>query len=302
MAIKKILQPALSFFVFFLAIWVVHNELSTLNYHKVLNTLETFPLYPLSGAFLATALSYSVLIFAEKAALVYVKRTDIPSGTAAIASFVSHVLSHNVGFSFLSGVPVRLRFYSKYTFSAMELAKVLVFNEATFWLGLFAMGGISFLFFPVRIPFTNLPPQTLGGLFLSFVLLYLLATKLPPQKLKLWKWTFRMPTFQLAVVQIFVSFIDWFATAWSLYLLLPDALNITLFQFCALFLAAQVAGILSQIPGGLGVFEGALLFALGEPGLNSSIVAALLLFRVIYYVLPLGFAVGAIAVWPTSES
>jgi uncharacterized membrane protein YbhN (UPF0104 family) len=91
----------------------------------------------------------------------------------------------------------------------------------------------------------------------------------------------------LALGQLAVTSLDWLLAAAALYVLLPDTVQISYPALLGLFLLGQAAAMISHVPGGLGVFETVLLLALADSGGAPALTAALLLYRLIYYLLPL---------------
>jgi phosphatidylglycerol lysyltransferase len=94
-----------------------------------------------------------------------------------------------------------------------------------------------------------------------------------------------LPSPSLTLLATFVSALDWAVASLVLYFLLPDA-NLTFVHILGAYLLAQVVGLLSQVPGGLGVFEGSFIFLIGEHCPPATLVSALVLYRVVYYVIP----------------
>ena len=104
-----------------------------------------------------------------------------------------------------------------------------------------------------------------------------------------------MPGRVLAILlgQIVISCTDWLFACGVLYVLLPAGIKLSYPQFVGIFLLAQIAGLLSYIPGGLGVFETVILLLLSPFAESSAVFGSLLLYRLIYYLIPFGFAAGS---------
>ena len=92
------------------------------------------------------------------------------------------------------------------------------------------------------------------------------------------------------MAQIAVAVVDWVVAASVLYVLLPPRAELSFLPFVALFVVAQLAGVSSHVPGGLGVFETVVLFASSGHAPAPDIVGALLVYRAIYYLCPLAVA------------
>ena len=97
-----------------------------------------------------------------------------------------------------------------------------------------------------------------------------------------------------AAVLIALSAVDWLLTASVLFVLLPPALSFSYPAFVGVYLVAQTIAMLSHVPGGAGVFEATLLSVLApavDAQVRAALVASLLLYRLVYYLVPLGAAV-----------
>jgi len=164
----------------------------------------------------------------------------------------------------------------------------------TLWLGLFALGGTVFLLDPFPIPATipfpieNIRP--VGVLLLGATVAYLAATDWWRRPIRIRDVEFVLPQSGLSMLQVCVASVDIVLAAGCLYVLLPTGLGLGFFSFVGIYVLAVVTVIISHVPGGLGVLELTVL-ALASPGANEQVVAALLAYRAIYYLLPLVVAV-----------
>jgi phosphatidylglycerol lysyltransferase len=209
----------------------------------------------------------------------------------ALASFIGYAFSNNIGFSMLAGASVRYRLYSAWGLSTLEITKVVAFCSLTFWLGFLALGGIIFMFIPLEMPASlHLPftsPRPLGMFFITVVLAYLLWSFFAKKPLIIRDWPIPVPSIRLSLAQIAIAMLDWVLAGSVLYALLPPIPGIPFYGFLCIYLMAQMAGLVSQIPGGLGVFETVVLLLLSPVVQASEILGALIVFRGIYYLLPL---------------
>lgn len=280
-------------------LWILHRELASIRYHDVLRDLADQSPGRLASALGLTALGYFTLTGYDWLALHYVQR---PLGylKVALASFVSYAVSHNVGFSLISGTGMRYRLYSAWGLSALEIAKVAAFNGATFWLGFLTVGGLVLLVTPAAVPdLLHLPirsVRSLGAVFLLVVGSYLAITirRIPPLVVRGWEFT--LPSPRLSASQLAVSSADWALAAAVLYVLLPPGAIDSYPAFLAVFLSAQFAGVISHVPGGVGVFETVVVVILSSAVPAPSMLASLVVYRAVYYLLPLGLAVALLGV------
>jgi len=238
-----------------------------------------------------TALNYAVLTLNDMLAVAYAG-LRISRWRVALASFVGYAVSNAVGFAILSGTSARYRFYSRWGVGAADLSRIVLFYSTTFWLGPCVVGGVGLLVAPPPGIAWLLPREAIGlagaaGLAIVAVYLALCASGRPP--LQIYKLAIPFPHLRLAFAQIAVSTVDWLLAAAVLFIWLP-APRIPFLQLAAAFSIAQIAGLVSHVPGGLGVFEGAMVLLLAPDVPASTLLPAFAFYRVIYYLVPLGVA------------
>lgn len=277
--------------LFGVAVFIIHTKLRKYHYHDIAKQLLQVPLGVLIFAAALTISDYLILTVYDALALRYIRR-PLKYTKIALASFIGYVFSHNA--TIVGGSAARYRIYSAFGISANEVARLIVFCSLTFWLGFFTVGGIAFVLArqnipsALHIPFVSL--LLIGLIFLSIVVAYILSNILRTKPLRFGGWELTVPSLPLALGQIAISSLDWILAASVLYVLLPPTVQITFFKFIMIFLLAQAIGLLSYIPGGLGVFETVILLLLSEFAEPSAVMSSLLLYRLIYYIVPLGFA------------
>ncbi|MBU7585302.1 MAG: UPF0104 family protein [Nostoc sp. TH1S01] len=199
--------------------------------------------------------------------------------------------SDTIGFAWLTGSAIRYRFYSRWQVSKIAIAQIIAFVNFTFWLGMFAVAGLLFLIHPLvipiqlHLPFTTVRP--IGWIFLSLIVIYLIGSLVIHQPLVLRTHEFRLPSFQILLMQIIISSLDWMFAAAVLYSLLPNNLPLEYLDFLGIYLLAMLAGVVSNVPGGLGVFETVILLILATKVSAAAILGSMLAYRGIYYFLPL---------------
>ncbi len=291
-ALKRSGPALLSVALFVAALAALHRELAQVHLPEVVREVQAQPWPRLAGGLALTLASYAALTLYDLLGLFYLERR-IAYRKVALASFVGYAFSNSVGHSLLVGAPARYRFYSGWGLSALDVAKLVAFTSATLWIGFFALAGVVFVVEPfalpaaLHLPFASARP--LGFLFLAVLGAYLALPLVWRRPFAVGGWEVRAPRPALALAQIAVAAADWTLAGTVLYLLLPAALNLSWPAFLAIFLLAQVAGIASQIPGGLGVFETVFLL-LAAPAEPAAAVGALVLYRLVYYLLPLAVA------------
>jgi phosphatidylglycerol lysyltransferase len=299
--------PLIGLLLFFVALVVLRQFLQQYQYGQIVSYLRQIPASHAAMSIYLTALSYLALTGYDTLALRYI-RHRMPWRRIGLASFVGYAFSNSVGSGPITGGSVRLHLYTSWGLSAIFTAKIIAFNAVTLWLGLFAVAGIALLAAPLELPpQVHIPlnsARLLGVVLLGIVLTYLLLNALRRKPLVLRGWKLTMPGVRMATSQILLGAADWCLAASVLYVLLPVVPELTYFRFLRFFLIGQLAGMVSQVPGGLGVFE-MLLMLLLNPYLGSErapeILASLLAFRAVYYILPLVVAMILFGTYETAR-
>lgn len=277
------------------AFWALSHELKAYRLQDILESLQSLPKPSLFWGIVLTTIGYWIVTAYDLLALHHI-RHPLPYPKIAFAAFTSFAIANNLGFVLLTSSAIRYRFYLGWGLSAFEIAQVIAFGNLSFWLGMLSIGGVLFAIEPLSVPdFLQLPVdsiQLLGGIFIALTLGYLLLSVLSHQKeFNLGKWSFFLPSWQLSSFQILVSILDWGLASGVLYLLMPRVETLSFPLFFAIYLLAQLAGILSHVPGGLGVFETVIVLMLSHTIPADRILAALLAYRAIYYFFPFAVAV-----------
>jgi uncharacterized membrane protein YbhN (UPF0104 family) len=298
---KKLIErlfPLLTLGILILSLWVLSQELRHYQIREVLHSLTTIPINVLCLAIIGTVASYLMITGYDFIAFCYLKYS-LPPGAIVFTALVSYIISNNIGFATLSGGAIRYRLYSHWGVPARIVAIVTAFSNLSFWLGLCAVGGVVFLVEPLTIPkLLNIPfasAHPLGIIFLLLVIAYLTATIFYRRSVSIGKQIFVLPSFGLSLAQILISLLDWALAAGVLYILLPIHDLLSYPGFFGIYLLAMAAGIVSHVPGGLGVFETIVVLLLPGKVNSAQALGSLLIYRGIYYLLPLLVAVGLLA-------
>ncbi len=284
------LGSLLGIVLFTIALWVLHHELKAYHYHDIILQLREFPFFRLLLALLLTVQSYLIMTGYDALALRYINH-PLAYGKIALASFVAYAFSNNMGFFMVAGGSIRYRLYSAWEFSALEITKVVAFCSLSLWLGFVTLGGLVFIIEPLAIPHAlHLPfvsVRPIGVIFFLLVAVYFFTIHLRKKSFTIHGWEFTFPSTGLSLAQIAVATLDWALAGSVLYVLLPGSLQLSYLGFLSIFLLAQIAGLVSQVPGGLGVFETMVILMLSPTLPAAELVGSLLAYRGIYYILPL---------------
>ncbi|WP_397197516.1 lysylphosphatidylglycerol synthase domain-containing protein [Nodosilinea sp. LEGE 07298] len=290
----------LSLGLFALSIWAISSELHQHQPGDILRSIGEISAWALAGAIALTALNYAFLTGYDTLAARFV-RQPLPYAKTALVAAISYGISNSVGLALLSGSAIRYRFYTAWGLSPGKIAQIIAFCNLSFWLGLFAVGGLVFTVEPLSVPsLLHLPFQTahpLGILFLAITVAYLWLTTLSRRSINIRGRVLPHLPPGLALSQIAITSCDWALAAAVLYTLLPAHPDLSYGIFFGSYLLAQIAGVISNVPGGLGVFETVLILLISPPIPSDQLLGALLVYRLVYYFLPLLVGVGLLALY-----
>ncbi len=287
------LPAILGLVLLFGAIFVVWKEFRHLKIADIKLALQAIPNHALILAFLWTVLSYGVLTFYDRLGTIYAGH-KVSYGRVSFASFCAYALSHNLGFAAVSGAAVRYRLYAHWGLTPFQIAKVVAFCSLTFGLGAMVLGGIILFAEPDAVPFFGKLVPRWGMYALGVLLWAIVATYVSLSRfvgtIKLFGNEVTLPDYRMAVVQVALATVDVAVTAAIVYQLLPDTPGLTYLRFLGIYVASYTAGLAANVPGGLGVFDTAMLLGL-EPYLQPpQILGAVVVFRLYYYIIPLFLA------------
>jgi phosphatidylglycerol lysyltransferase len=287
------LKPVVVLALFALSLRVLQETLAHYRVHDVLVFLSALSREQVVLAVVLTLAGYLVMTGYDTLAFRYIQH-PLPYGKIALASFIGYAFNNSVGLSGLVGGSIRYRLYNAWRLTAVEIARVIAFCTISLWIGFVILGGAFFLIAPpampayVHVPFASV--RVIGILMLLPVLIYLAYLAVRHEPLRIRQWEFELPSMRLFVAQVTISCVDWAVSAGVLYVLLPDSMPLSFTSFLGIFLLAQMGGLASNIPGGLGVFEAVILIFLAPFYAAGNILGALVAFRAIYYLFPLMMA------------
>lgn len=275
------------------AVYVVQQEFRHLRLKDIGEALAAIPKASLVFSFTWTILSYFVLTFYDRLGTIYAGH-KVSYGRVAFASFCAYALSHNLGFAAVSGAAVRYRLYAHWGLTPLQIGKTVAFCSLTFGLGGMVLGGCILFIEPRAIPFLgqHLPRAAfygVGALLWAVVLGYVSLSR-ALGSFSAFGHAIELPGWRMAIVQVLLATVDVAITATIFYALLPPAAGLTWAIFLGIYLSSYSAGLIANLPGGIGVFDTAMLFGL-EPYMSAPhIVGAIVVFRLYYYVIPLFLA------------
>jgi phosphatidylglycerol lysyltransferase len=276
--------------LFTIAIWVLYHQLRQTGLNQIISDLQSIPHANLVAAFFLTALNFLILTGYDVLALRYIEH-PLPYKRIALTSCVCSAFSQSLGFPFLTGAGIRYRFYSSWGLEPAQIARVILFTGVTFWLGILSIAGISISLQPQYIShsahFLAESGRPLGIFLILLVFLYIFWGFYYRKSFVVKGNVISPPSSNITLAQVFISSFDWAIAAAVLYVILAPVISFSYLQFLGIFVLAQTFGVASHVPGGLGVFEGAILLMLGPEISVSAAIGGLLAYRIIYYVVPL---------------
>ncbi|HWU61996.1 MAG TPA: bifunctional lysylphosphatidylglycerol flippase/synthetase MprF [Ensifer sp.] len=272
-----------------LTAYAIYRLTTEIRIEDVRDALAATPTSAILLSLLFTALSFAALICYDLNAIEYVRKEKLPLVSVAIASFTAYAIGNTAGFGALSAGAIRLRAYLRLGLTPEEIGKIVAFVTLAFGLGILSVTAISVLVTAPRLAsLSGLDPTVTRGIAIAVLLVMsaLLIIGRGGRRIKLGFLTIRLPDSKTASQQFLVSALDMAASATALYVLIPqDAIGWPV--FFAIYSTATGLGIISHVPAGIGIFEAVMVSALGAHVPVDRILGSLLLYRLIYNVLPL---------------
>lgn len=293
---KKILPGISAAFgvgMFFLAAWALHRQIHGRTLHQMFMSLHEVSTLQIVLAVCLTVLCYAILTGYDLLAA-RMRLSHVGLAGLMLNAFLCHAFSLNIGFPAFMGGSLRCHFLLRKGVPTGDVARIVSFCVLTFWLGFLTLGGVVFLFFPPPIPeFIHIPAAALrpiGALGLIVVATYIVWGALRKHPIIIGRWMIPVAPVRLTLAQIVISSSEWIIGTAVLFILLPSHPSLSFVHLLGIYFLAQISGLVSQVPGGLGVFD-TILLALVPPGIRTSaVLASLLLYRLIFNVLPLAVA------------
>ncbi len=300
----RYLGPVLITSIFCGAIYLLYHKLKAYSFVQISESLSQIPDWRLLASVGLMIVNYLILVGYDWLALVAIKK-PLPLQRTALVSFIGQAVSYNFG-ALLGGTTVRYRFYTAWGFSLHDIVRLVLMLAVTFWVGALGLCGLVFIVYPPNIPaelLSKMPitdVRILGVILLGMALAYFVACYFIRKPIYVFGREFVFPPLKIAILQAIVAGIDLIVAAGCMYVLLPGDLDIGFIQFLPSYLMAQVAVVLTHVPGGVGVFELVILHLTHSPR-EQVVVAAVLCFRLIYFILPLLAAALLLAVYEARQ-
>jgi glycosyltransferase 2 family protein len=283
----------LSLTIIAVAAYVLYHTLHDIDVGDVFKALKTTDSTDVALAALFVAAGYFTLTFYDLFALRTIGHREVPYRVAALAGFTSYSVGHNIGASVFTGGAVRYRIYSAWGIGAIEVAKICFVAGLTFWLGNATVLGLGIAYDPQAASAIDQLPPWFNRIFALVVLgvltCYVVWVWRAPRAVGHSSWRVTLPGGPLTLLQIAIGIVDLGFCALAMYVLIPDDPNIGFITLAVIFVSATLLGFASHSPGGLGVFDAAMMVALWQFN-KEQLLAGLLLFRLLYYITPFAIA------------
>jgi hypothetical protein len=213
----------------------------------------------------------------------------------ALISYTGYFFSLNLG-ALVGGLAFRYRLYVPYGLAGMTTSEVIGLSVVTNWSGYVLIAGAVLAYQPPALPpgwhLSSAALRATGVVLLLVAAAYIaLCAVRGGSTVTLRGSPFRLPTIRIAAIQLVLSVINWGSTGGIITWLLQG--EVSWFAVMPVLMMSAIAGIWSHIPSGLGVTEVVFVSLLGHAVPESRLLAAVLAFRIVYYIVP--FALAALA-------
>jgi phosphatidylglycerol lysyltransferase len=283
------LRPLAVLALLTLAGWLLHQNLGRLHLREILEELHAIPRASLLVALGLTAISYWVLGFYDLLGLRYAVKA-ISYARTLFTSFIAFALGNNLSLAAFTGAAVRLRLYTASGLTAVEVATVSGFCSLTMVLGLTILSAAALVLEPQQTSnafhLSATGATGAGSLLFAGVAAYVAWASRTRNMIEIRGWALRPPGLSITLSQLVLGATDISLAAAVLWVLLPPEVHIDFLPFAGIYAVAMTAGLLSQVPGGLGVFEALLVLTFPAAPMQS-LLGSLLAYRAIYYLVPL---------------
>ena len=290
---KKILKKMVSWaglFFFVLAAYMLYRQLSKYSWTDIKDALLGIPPHNLWMACLASIGGYVALSSYDYLALRYIKRKLAP-WKWIFAGFIGFSVSNNAGHAIVSGGTIRYRLYTRWRFHGGEIVRMVTFSGFTYLVACFFLIILGYFLTPDHAfgegSVSHLTTLTVTVISALGLLIYFGASLFYKKPIIIKDVEFDIPSFKMALAQVFIGGADILLASLVLYYSLTPFMDIPFDVFIGVFIIAQVLGVFSQVPGGLGVFEGLFLYIIPGDHNQALIFGALIAYRIIYYLFPL---------------
>ena len=283
-----------------ISIYVLVHILKDIDFAHVATNIRAMPVSRIGWAVLFIAGAYGTLTCYDLFAVRTIGANHVPYRIAALASFTSYAIGHNIGATAISGGAIRYRIYSQFGLGVIDVAKICFLTGLTFWLGNLAVLGFGMAYRPdapgrlLQLPSEAVRVVGIAGLILLCV--YVAYVSRRPRVFGIRNWSVVLPGGLSTLMQVGIGVADLSCSSLAMYVVMPSAGTGEFFTIAVAFVSATLLGFASHAPGSLGVFDAAMLVALPQVP-KEGLVAGLLVFRMLYFIVPFCLALITMACW-----
>jgi uncharacterized membrane protein YbhN (UPF0104 family) len=304
MRLKDYFWPVVGVLAVAFSAWLLYHELRGISVDDVFDGLAAIPAHRWLLSACAAVVAYAALAGYDHIALMHLGR-HVSWPFITVTSFTTYALSHNVGASILSGAVIRYRAYGSQGLTGSEIGVLIALCSFTFALGAVLLAGLVLIARPeLTDRFVDVLPleaSTTTGVFLLFLVwLYVFGSWLQLKPLKFGAFELHYPKLPIVGRQLLIAPVELIGAAAIIYFALPATGNPGFITVLGIFLASFSVALISHAPGGLGVLE--VVFLAGLPEMNpADVLAALLVFRLFYLLIPFAIALGVVLAFERSQ-
>src|SRR6476646_9174502 len=287
---------AASVFIIAFAITTLVRTLKGIDTGVILTALTEIPRGHIGLAAICVCFAFCTLTFYDFFALRTIGKKHVPYRIAALSSFTSYSIGHNIGATVFTGGAIRFRIYSDYGLNAIDVAKICFISGLTFWLGNLVVLGVGMAYHPAAASDMDLLPAAMNRLIalgcLAGIAVYFVWLMTGKERRQLGQngWKVMLPSARLTLLQVLIGVVDLGFCALAMYLLMPMAPYIDFVSLAVVFILATLLGFASHAPGSIGVFDAAMLVALPQFG-REQLLATLVVFRILYFLIPFAISI-----------
>ncbi len=284
----------LPFLILALAVGLLYRELEGLRWQDLVITLKSYSPLRILGAFGLLSSHYFIWAAYDWISLRQLEYR-VPYVQIFRTTSVAFPISNLVGYSLITGFATRATRYLQMNLTYSHVTQLILFNLESWWMGFFYLTGISLTISPITTQQFNLTFESsrlLGIGLLAFVFFYwVLCWLAQGRTVRFFRTRIFLPDFKSGLMKVHIAALDIFVMMLTLYVLMPGAEALSPLHFAAIFCGAQLAGVLSFVPAGLGVLEAVLLLLLKPYATAPQIVTGLILYRIVHFLVPVAIAV-----------
>ena len=279
----------LGLFFFGLAAFMIYRQLSKYTLEEIEDAVIAVPNKNIIYACIASFCGYMALSSYDYLALKYIKH-KLATWKWMFVGFIGFAVSNNAGHAIVSGGAIRYRLYTRWRVPASDIVKMVTFSGFTYLVACFALVILGYVCSPDHVLSSVSSPYINWSIIISSVIglfFYFWGCAFYKKPIIIKEVEFDTPSVKMATAQVIIGSIDILMASLVLYFVMDSYVDIPFFTFMGAFIIAQVLGVYSQVPGGLGVFEVVFTNLLPEDENQATLFAILILYRIIYYLLPL---------------